>query len=103
MSLVIRRRTFVRLLSFGALALLLKLILGSPSHSTAVSSFYGPVDPKEIRKQNVLDLVRGSDKQLDARTHEFLQVRMGRDERPDLFADVIDSGVQDYWERFQRP
>ncbi|OBZ73255.1 hypothetical protein A0H81_07012 [Grifola frondosa] len=60
-------------------------------------------DPKEIRKQNVLDLVTRSDKPLDARKHKFLQARMGRDERPDLFTDVIQSGVRDYWERFQKP
>ena len=103
MALVIRRRTLVRVLIFAALGLLFKLLVASPDTSVAVSSFYGPVDPKEIRKQNVLDLVRRSDKQLDARKHEFLQVRMGRDDRPDLFSDVIGDGVQDYWERFQKP
>lgn len=74
-----------------------------PSHADSVPSFYGPGDPSEIRKQNVFDLVTGSDKQLDARNLPFLQVRMGRDDRPDLFSSLIDDGVQDYWERFQKP
>ena len=103
MALVIRRRTIVRVLIFAALGLLFKLLVTSPSDASAVSSFYRSADPKEIRKQNVLDLVTRSDKQLDARKHEFLQVRMGRDDRPDLFSDMIDHGVEDYWERFQKP
>ncbi|KAI0942409.1 hypothetical protein AcW1_003049 [Taiwanofungus camphoratus] len=28
---------------------------------------------------------------------------MGRDDRPDLFSDIIRDGVLDYWERFQKP
>ncbi|RPD59516.1 hypothetical protein L227DRAFT_628170, partial [Lentinus tigrinus ALCF2SS1-6] len=35
------------------------------------------------------------------RKYQFLQVRMGRDERTDLFKD--DDGVRDYWEWFQKP
>ena len=50
-----------------------------------------------------MDYVTRSDKQLDARKLQFLQVRMGRDDRPDLFSNIIDDGVQDYWERFQKP
>ena len=102
-ALVVHRRTLLRVLILAALGLLFKLVVSPPSASSSVSSFYVSADPKEIRKQNVLDLVTRSDKQLDARKHEFLQVRMGRDERPDLLADVINDGVQDYWERFQQP
>ena len=103
MALVIRRRTLLRVLFFAAIGLFVKLFFFSHDDSHSVSSFYGSVDPNEIRKQNVLDLVTGSDKQLDARKLGFLQVRMGRDDRPDLFSDIIDDGVQDYWERFQKP
>ena len=102
MALVVRRRTVVRVLIFAGLALLVKLLIASPTDAS-VAAFYGAADPKQIRKQNVLDLVTRSDKQLDARKHEFLQVRMGRDERPDLFSDLVNDGVQDYWERFQKP
>ncbi|OSX62880.1 hypothetical protein POSPLADRAFT_1046270 [Postia placenta MAD-698-R-SB12] len=68
--------------------------------SSAVAAF---PNSQEIRKQNVLDLVARSDKPLDARKYKFLQARMGRDERKDLFHDVIRSGVLDFWERFQKP
>lgn len=99
---MIRRRTIIRVLVLAALALIIKL-LASPSDNSSVRAFYTSADPKEIRKQGVLDLVTRSDKQLDARKYEFLQVRMGRDDRPDLLADVVNDGVQDYWERFQKP
>ena len=32
----------------------------------------------------MLEIVKGGDKQLDVQKHDFLQVRMGRDERPDF-------------------
>ncbi|CAL1702469.1 unnamed protein product [Somion occarium] len=74
-------------------------------HTTATESFaaFYASDPQEIRKQGVLDLVTRAEKGLDARKHKFLQVRMGRDEREDLFGDVIRDGTLDYWERFQKP
>ena len=74
MPLVITRRTLVCVLIFGALALLFTLILGSLSNSADVFSFYGPIDPKENREHIVLDLVRGSDEQPEARKHQFLQI-----------------------------
>ena len=103
MAIIIRRRTVLRVLALAGFAFLVKVLVSSPSSSASVASLYGPSDPKEIRKQNVLDIVTGADKQLDARKHKFLQARMGRDERPDLFTEVINDGVQDYWERFQKP
>ena len=103
MAIVIRRRTVVRVLIFAGLAFLFKLLISPSSDASSVSSLYDSPDPTEIRKRNVLDLAFRSDKLLDARKHQFLQVRMGRDERPDLFKDIIDDGVQDYWERFQKP
>ncbi|KAI0776851.1 cryptococcal mannosyltransferase 1-domain-containing protein [Trametes elegans] len=103
MALIIRRRTVLRVGALAALALLLNVLVRSPSSSASVSSLYRSSDPKQIRKQNVLDLVTGADKQLDARKHNFLQARMGRDDREDLFSDVINDGVEDYWERFQKP
>ncbi|KAH9939683.1 cryptococcal mannosyltransferase 1-domain-containing protein [Epithele typhae] len=104
MALVVRRRTVVRVFILATLTVLIKVLFASPATPAAVSGLYGrSVDPKEIRKQNVLDLVTGSDKPLDARKHDFLQARLGRDERADLFSDVINDGVQDYWDRFQKP
>ncbi|OSD00359.1 hypothetical protein PYCCODRAFT_1414433 [Trametes coccinea BRFM310] len=103
MAIAIRRRTVLRILALAGFAFLVKLLVSSPASSRSVSAFYSSSDPKEIRKQNVLDIVTGADKQLDARKYEFLQARLGRDERPDLFTDIINDGVQDYWERFQKP
>ena len=103
MALVIRRRTLVRVAIFAALGLFIKVFFAPRSDPKSVAAFYSTGDPYEIRKQNVLDFVTGADKQLDARKLQFLQARVGRDERPDIFSGVIDDGVQDYWERFQKP
>ncbi|KAL5522230.1 hypothetical protein ACEPAF_2087 [Sanghuangporus sanghuang] len=56
----------------------------------------------EIRRQGVLDLVARSDK-LDVQKYDFLQVRIGRDERPDLFTNIVQDGLDDFWERFEKP
>ena len=57
----------------------------------------------EIQTHNVLERVTRPDKMLDANRHHFLQVRMGRDERDGMLSDMVQDGVQDYWERFQFP
>ena len=103
MAITIRRRSLIRLLFFaGCLAALRFVFVSSSSPTSTVASLYGS-DPKEIQKQGVFDLVSRGEKALDARKHKFLQVRMGRDERPDLFTNTIDDGVADYWDRFQKP
>ncbi|KAH9840707.1 cryptococcal mannosyltransferase 1-domain-containing protein [Rhodofomes roseus] len=96
MAFYFRRRSLIRILLFVILCTVVKLVFFPSSTSTAS-------DSREIRKQNVLDLVARSDKPLDARRHKFLQVRLGRDDREDLFHDMIKDGVLDYWERFQKP
>ncbi|KAH8105455.1 cryptococcal mannosyltransferase 1-domain-containing protein [Cristinia sonorae] len=103
MAVAIRRRSLFRLLLFIAAILIIRLLFFSPSSpaSKVASSFYYS-DPQEIQKQGVLDLVT-REKSLDARKHKFLQVRMGRDQRSDLFSDIIDNGLEDYWSRFQKP
>ncbi|KAI8977856.1 cryptococcal mannosyltransferase 1-domain-containing protein [Trametes punicea] len=103
MGVALRRRTVLRVLALAGLAFLVKILVSSPSSATSVAAFYSSSNPKEIRKQNVLDIVTGADRQLDARKHQFLQARLGRDERPDIFTDIINDGVKDYWERFQKP
>ena len=57
----------------------------------------------EIQEHNVLERVTRLDKMLDVNRHQFLQVRMGRDERDGMLSDMVQDGVQDYWERFQFP
>ncbi|KAK7681993.1 hypothetical protein QCA50_014957 [Cerrena zonata] len=105
MAVSFRRRSLVRVLLLVSFALFVRLFIFSPSSpaSSVTSKFYTAADPQEIQKQGVLDLVTGKEKGLDARKHTFLQVRLGRDEREDLFSDVIRDGVVDYWERFQKP
>lgn len=91
----LRRRNVSRILLVLAVPVLLRVLLSS--------SFFKLSDPREILENNVLDIVSRSDKPLDARKHKFLQVRMGRDERPDILDDVILNGALDYWERYQKP
>ncbi|PCH34713.1 hypothetical protein WOLCODRAFT_133573 [Wolfiporia cocos MD-104 SS10] len=102
MAFFLRRRSLIRILLLVALALVIRLFVSPSSPASSVTSFYS-TDSQEIRKQNVLDFVAGSDKPLDVHRHKFLQVRMGRDEREDLFTDIITDGVLDYWERFEKP
>ena len=101
MAIALRRRSLIRLLLLVGVVVALRFLVVSPSTPT-VASLYGS-DPKEIKKQGVLDLMSRGEKGLDARKHEFLQVRMGRDERPDLFTTAIEDGLTDYWDRFQKP
>lgn len=101
MAIALRRRSLIRIVIFLAGVALFRFLI-SRSTSTSVSSFYGS-DPEQIQKHGVLDLVTRGEKSLDARKHKFLQVRVGRDERPDLFSDTISDGITDYWERFQKP
>ena len=104
MAIAIRRRSLVRILIFAGFVLLVRFVVLCPSSPAAssVKSLYAS-DPQEIKKHGVLDLVTRGEKLLDARKHKFLQVRMGRDERDDLFSEIIKDGYMDYWERFQEP
>lgn len=101
MAIALRRRSLIRILLFLGVVVLFKVLI-SQSSTASVSSLYGS-DPQQIQKQGVLDLVTRGEKSLDARKHKFLQVRVGRDERPDLFSDTIGDGILDFWERFQKP
>ena len=105
MPLAIRRRSLVRILILVSVVIGIRFLVVHSTSSTASSSgssLYGS-DPSEIQKQGVLDLVTRGEKPLDARKHKFLQVRMGRDDREDLFSDLIRNGIMDYWERFEKP
>ncbi|THH05584.1 hypothetical protein EW145_g4682 [Phellinidium pouzarii] len=92
MAGLFRRRSLTRVFWVVALAVLGRLLF----FSSAV-----PESP-QIRRQGVLDLVAGSDR-LNVQKYDFLQVRIGRDERPDFFSDVIRDGVDDFWDRFEKP
>ena len=92
---------FLRRRSLSRIFVILLIPLGL--HFYLRSSWYKTTDPSEIQENNVLDIVTGSGDILDARKHKFLQVRIGRDERPDMFSDVISNGLLDYWTGFQKP
>ncbi|EJD38143.1 hypothetical protein AURDEDRAFT_92020 [Auricularia subglabra TFB-10046 SS5] len=92
-SFAVRRRTLTRLALVALLVYFLRAIF-APARSTGA---------KEIKHHNVLELVTRQDKVLDVHKHDFLQVRLGRDDRPDLFSDVVKNGVLDFWNRFQLP
>ncbi|KIJ37578.1 hypothetical protein M422DRAFT_50381 [Sphaerobolus stellatus SS14] len=90
---LLRRRFVGRLLLFITVGFFLRSIFSS-NHGTG----------NEIRGHNVLErVVSRSDKVLDVHKHPFLQARLGRDEFEDVFTDIIKSGVDDFWERFQKP
>ncbi|KAF8887026.1 capsular associated protein [Gymnopilus junonius] len=86
MAATVRRRTLSRLFFFGVVALFVKL---SNSH--------------QIQGHNFIERATRSDKSLNVQRHPFLQSRMGRDEKEDIFSNLIRNGVRDYWERFQLP
>ena len=92
---------FLRRRSLSRILIILLIPLGL--HFYLKSSWFTTTDPSEIQENNVLDIVTGSGDLLDARKHKFLQVRIGRDERSDMFSDVISNGLLDYWARFQKP
>jgi hypothetical protein len=56
-----------------------------------------------IQAHGVIDRLRADKGALDVHRFPFLQSRMGRDDRPDLFDAQIALGVADYWERFSKP
>ena len=97
MALGFRRRNLTRLFILISAVVLIRLSTSSKSSSSRQKSHH------EIKSHGVLDFVHGSESALDARRHSFLQSRVGRDEREDLMSDIVRSGVDDYWERFQKP
>ena len=96
MALGFRRRNLTRLFILISAVVLIRLGTSSKSSSSRETSH-------EIKSHGVLDFVHGSESALDARRHSFLQSRVGRDEREDLMSDIVRNGVDDYWERFQKP
>ncbi|KDQ52571.1 hypothetical protein JAAARDRAFT_184161 [Jaapia argillacea MUCL 33604] len=99
MAFTVRRRSVHRLLMLLGLVLFFRIFISftSPASSSEKAA------SREVKQRNVLDLVTRSGKTFDVQRHKFLQVRMGRDEREDLFSDIVRNGVADFWERFQRP
>jgi hypothetical protein len=96
MAIVIRRRSLVRYAGIGTVIFLLRWLFFSPSHEDSNTVH-------EIQEHGVLDFVQIGGSALDVQRHKFLQARMGRDERPDILDRYVHSGLEDYWDRFQKP
>jgi hypothetical protein len=96
MALGFRRRNLTRIIILISAAVIIHFATSSTSSSSATKSH-------EIQGHGVLDFVHGPENALDARHYSFLQSRMGRGEREDLMSDFVRNGVDDYWERFQKP
>lgn len=93
MGFTFRKRSLTRIVGIvGAIFAVKTLFFTSRSN-----------EPPQIKQHGVLDLVSLGGNVLDAQRHDFLQVRMGRDERPDILDAYIYNGFRDYWERFQKP
>ena len=91
-----RRRTLSRLFLFCVAALFVKVFFFPPPPPSRLHSH-------QIQGHNFIERATRSDKSLNVQRHPFLQARMGRDEREDIFSNLINNGVHDYWERFQLP
>ncbi|KAH7886652.1 glycosyltransferase family 69 protein [Phlebopus sp. FC_14] len=94
MAFLPRRKGLRRLFVILALLLAVRFLL-YPSSSASRTL--------EYQSYNVLERVTGPDKTLSVQKYKFMQSRMGRDARPDVFEDLIVDGTQDYWDRFQVP
>jgi len=67
-------------------------------------SVFGPSKrAEEIQSHGMLERVLLPEKYLDVYKYPFLQSRIGRDDRPDLFDEEVSDGIWDFWTRFQKP
>ena len=96
MAFGFRRRNLTRIFFLISAAILIHFATKS-RHSSKSTKLH------EIQGHGVLDFVHGSENVLDTRRYGFLQSRFGRDEREGLMGDIVRNGVDDYWERFQKP
>lgn len=85
----------------------LRYLFFSPSadstSSPSVQSLRSSNAHKGIQAHGVIDRLRADKGALDVHRFPFLQSRIGRDDRPDLFDAQIAAGVADYWDRFSKP
>ncbi|KAF8152305.1 capsular associated protein [Crassisporium funariophilum] len=95
---IFRRRTLQRLFIFAVSALFIKLIFFPSQQASRTKS-----QSHQIQGHNFIERATRPDKSLNVQRHPFLQARMGRDEKEDIFSNLIRTGVRDYWERFQLP
>lgn len=97
-AVAFRRRTLTRLLLLVALYFLIHFTFFRSERPKAFKS-----QSHQIQRHNFIERATIPDKSLNVQRHPFLQSRMGRDEKEDIFSNLVRTGVRDYWERFQRP
>ena len=97
-TLPFRPRTLFRLLFLAAACLLLRFTFFPHRHTKVLKS-----NSHQIKGHNFIERATRPDKSLDVQRHPFLQARIGRDEKEDIFSNLVRTGIRDYWERFQRP
>ena len=99
MPITLRRRNLSRFSFFVVLLLFIRFTFFPRSTSTSNSASTS----RQIQRHNFIERATRPDRSLNVQRHPFLQSRMGRDERPDIFSSLITNGMRDYWERFQLP
>lgn len=96
-----RRRTLNRIFFLAIASLLVHVTFFRSQHPKVFNN--NNSQSHQIQGHNFIERATLPDKSLNVQRHPFLQARMGRDEREDLFSNLVRTGVRDYWERFQRP
>jgi len=99
MALTVRRRTLTRYFYFVVAAFFFKWLF----FSSAPTPVGLQTKDHQIKSHNFIERATRQDKSLNVQKHPFLQSRMGRDEKEDIFTDLIRNGFRDYWERLQLP
>ena len=93
-----RRGYLLRIAGLSTIGFIIYLAFFSPSPPTRSIQSY------QIKEQNFIErATKRADKSLDVQRYPFLQARFGRDERDDIFNDLIYDGMMDYWTRLQLP
>lgn len=82
------------LLGIGFLVRLIFFSSATPSKSS---------ESHQIKEHNFIERATRPDKSLNVQKHSFLQARVGRDEREDIFNGLVYEGIMDYWTRLQLP
>lgn len=97
------RRRFNPGLSPPAQRLLIRVALFITGVLLFRSIFSKPQKKEEIQSHGMFQRVLMADRYLDTAKHPWLQSRIGRDERPDMFDEEIADGIMDFWTNYQKP
>lgn len=97
MAISVRRRSLGRVFFAFLLIFFVRVLFFS---TPSVPTLARQAKDVEIQEQGLFE---GIGTNFDVQSHSWLQSRMGRDERQDIFSGVVRDGVDDYWERWQVP